>query len=292
MAAMSSAVSASAPAPFLKWAGGKRALLPHLLELAPARIRTYYEPFLGGGALFFALARERRFERAVLADSNAELIGCYRAIQSNANAVIRHLERHPYDERHYYKVRDDLDPKNLSAPERAARLIYLNRAGYNGLYRVNRTGQFNVPFGRHRRPRICDPARLKAVAAALANVELVAGDFEPAVATARPGDFVYFDPPYVPISATSSFTGYAQKGFNLADQERLAALLRDLMGRGVAALLSNSDCPTTRSLYDGLHPRQVSVRRPINSVAGRRGAVGELLVGVGSSRRRASQQTL
>lgn len=289
---MSRAASPSTPAPFLKWAGGKRALLPHLLELAPAQISTYYEPFVGGGALFFALARERRFARAILADRNAELIGCYRAIKANVNAVIRHLERHPYDERHYYKVRDDLDLKKLSAPERAARLIYLNRAGYNGLYRVNSTGQFNVPFGRHRRPRICDPVGLKAVAAALTGVELVVGDFESVVASAKPGDFVYFDPPYVPISASSSFTRYAQQGFDLADQQRLADLFRRLVGRGVAALLSNSDCPTTRSLYDGLAPREVSVRRPINSVAGRRGAVGELLVGGAPARSRPTQQTL
>ncbi len=162
---------------------------------------------------------------------------------------------------------------------RAARIIYLNRCGYNGLYRVNSDGIFNVPYGRYARPRICDPERLRAASRALSGVELVSGDFASIVAQRRLGaqDFVYLDPPYVPLSRTASFTGYAG-GFSMAHQERLAKLLRKLSDRGIAAVLSNSDCAETRRLYEGLAIESLPARRAINSVATRRGPVAELLV--------------
>jgi DNA adenine methylase len=270
-------VSAS-PSPFLKWAGGKRQLLPRILQAVPARMRTYYEPFVGGGAVFFGLvARGLRFERAVLGDANDELIHCYRAVQGDVDAVIRALGRHRYDRDHYYDVRAR-EPSSLSDAGRAARLIFLNRCGYNGLYRVNRAGRFNVPFGRYKDPVICDAPKLRAAARALVGVRLVSGDFERTLDKARSGDFVYLDPPYVPLSPTSSFTAYAKTPFDEVSQARLARVLRELGARKVCALLSNSDCVETRRLYDPALSEQVPVRRAINSVAAGRGSVGELLV--------------
>jgi DNA adenine methylase len=268
--------------PFLKWAGGKRSLLPQIEPLVPRRIDTYYEPFVGGGALFFFLAGEepRRFRRAVLGDGNAELIVCYQAVKDDVEEVIRALVGHTYDQDHFYRVRA-LEPQDLSVAERAARTIYLNRTGFNGLYRVNSSGKFNVPFGRYKKLlQVCRPEQLRRVSQALRgdDVEIVPGDFGAVVAGARRGDFVYFDPPYVPVSATSKFTAYAQLGFGLPDQERLAETLRRLGRREVPALLSNSDCAFTRKLYRGLDPIPVDVRRSINSVASRRGPVSELLV--------------
>jgi len=265
------------PSPFLKWAGGKRQLLPRILGSMPDGVRTYYEPFVGGGAVFFALAARGRFERAVLGDANEELINCYAALQKDVGGVIRALRRHRYDRAHYYAVRAR-EPASMSQAGRAARLIYLNRCGYNGLYRVNRSGQFNVPFGRYKDPVICDEPKLRAASAALQSVKLVHGDFEKTLAGARSGDFVYLDPPYVPLSATSSFTAYAKTPFDAAAQARLAGKLRALGERGVRALLSNSDCAETRALYDPTLSERVPVRRAINSVASGRGSVGELLV--------------
>jgi DNA adenine methylase len=265
------------PAPFLKWAGGKRQLVPQLLACAPAKIDTYYEPFVGGGALFFALYAERRFQRAVLADGNEDLIACYQAIKDDVEAVVAILKSEVRSEEEYYRLRGT-DPATLNPAERAARIIYLNKVGFNGLYRVNSRGKFNVPFGRHLNPTICDEPRLRAASAALQNVKLVCQDFAKTVADATPRDFVYFDPPYVPLSATALFTAYARSPFGPAEQSRLAETLRSLGERKIPALLSNSDCPTTRKIYRGLRPRAVQVRRSINSVGTRRGPVGELLV--------------
>jgi DNA adenine methylase len=264
--------------PFLKWAGGKRQLLPRILALVPPRVRTYYEPFMGGGAVFFALAAAGRFQRAVLGDVNAELVNCYTAIRDDVDAVISRLARMRNAPADYYRVRAQR-PAELSSVARAARVIYLNRCGYNGLYRVNSDGEFNVPFGRYDRPRICDPDRLRAAAGALRAVDIVQGDFASILARRRLSDtdFVYLDPPYVPISRTASFTAYSG-GFSMADQERLAGLLRRLSGKGVPAVLSNSDCDDTRRLYLGLPSQSLPARRAINSVGSRRGPVAELLV--------------
>jgi DNA adenine methylase len=274
---MEDAASRTFALPFLKWAGGKRQLLPAILRLAPDVIDTYYEPFLGGGAVFFALAAERRFRRAVLGDQNRDLISCYQAIRDDVGGVIKALLQHRYDETEYYAIRAR-HPEDLNPAARAARTIYLNRTGFNGLYRVNSSGQFNVPFGRYRSPLICDEARLRAAAEALRGVDLDCRDFATTVAAAGRADFVYFDPPYVPLSSTSSFTAYSKSGFGAAEQERLARLLRALGRRRVPALLSNSDCETTVELYRGLPTERLVVRRNINSVGTGRGGVNELLV--------------
>jgi DNA adenine methylase len=265
-------------APFLKWAGGKRQLLTHIEALLPARIDTYFEPFLGGAAVFFRLASGLRFRRAVLADANPELVNCYQAIRDDVDGVIAALGEFRNNRAQYYRVRRR-DPSKLTPTARAARLIYLNRCGYNGLYRVNSSGQFNVPFGRYRRPVICDVDKLRAASAALQKAKIVCADFAQTLRNVEADDFVYLDPPYVPLSPTSSFTAYAKRNFGLADQQRLAEALRGFAARKVPALLSNSDCETTRELYRGFdHIDSVPARRAINSVAHGRGFVGEILV--------------
>ena len=269
--------------PILKWAGGKTRLVPSILALLPASIETYYEPFVGGAAVFFALASERRFRRAVLSDLNSELVDVYRGVKKDVELVIRLLQdyRRRHDEAAYYRTRE-VDPQSIDLVERAARFIYLNKTGYNGLYRVNRAGQFNVPFGSYVNPAICDEDRLRGAAAALRarGVRLEVGDFGRVTQRATPGDAVYFDPPYVPRSTTASFTSYHSQVFGPAEHKRLAQTLEELTQRRVPTVLSNSDTRFTSQLYDrkrfGI--KRVQVTRPINSKATARGNVGELLV--------------
>lgn len=272
------------PRPFLKWAGGKSQLLGGLRAKVPASFGRYFEPFLGGGALFFAL----RPSRGVLSDVNREIIDCYTAVRDDVTGLVAALRDHRYESKHYYAVRDT-DPAKLSLLERAARTIFLNKTGFNGLYRVNRAGKFNVPFGRYAKPAICDEDNLRACSAALANVELVAGDFETAASRAAAGDFVYFDPPYVPLSRTAAFTAYAPGGFDLGAQARLAAFFGKLADRGVALLLSNSDVPEIRKLYARYRIDTIEASRVINCKATRRGPVNELLVHHGGAGIRAKK---
>jgi len=261
--------------PVLKWAGGKTQLLPQILERLPARIETFFEPFVGGAAVFFALAAEGRFQRAVLADRNPDLVAVYRALQADAEAVIDELSQMRHSEAEYYRIRE-LSPRRLA--QRAARVIYLNKTGYNGLYRVNRSGQFNVPFGRYKKPNICDAENLRAAARVLEGVEIVEADFEEVCVRARPGDAVYLDPPYVPLSKTANFTAYARHPFGPSEHQRLARAFAELERRRVAAVLSNSDTPETRALYRGFRAKKVQVSRAINSRPTARGPIDELLV--------------
>jgi len=268
--------------PILKWAGGKTRLVPLILGRLPSRIGTYVEPFVGGGAVFFALAAERRFKRALLADKNRELIDVYKGVKGDVDGVIALLLEYTrrHSENTYYKTRD-LDPKTLDLAERAARLIYLNRTGYNGLYRVNRAGQFNVPFGRYENPKICNEPRLRAAAEALRTrgVSIKVADFERSCERTEPGDAVYFDPPYVPLSKTASFTNYHSESFGAEEHLRLASTFGALTRRKVAAVLSNSGGKETQRLYqgEGIEVERVLVSRPINSKATSRGAVAELI---------------
>jgi DNA adenine methylase len=269
--------------PILKWAGGKSRLLPLILSRLPAQISTYYEPFVGGGAVFFALAADRRFKRAVLGDKNRELIDVYKGVKADVDGVIALLEDYArqHDEDTYYATRE-LDPGTLDLAQRAARLIYLNKTGYNGLYRVNRQGRFNVPFGRYENPKICNEPRLRAASEVLRGrgVSIKVGDFEALSGRAEPGDAVYFDPPYVPLTKTASFTGYHSEAFGVEEHQRLAGAFASLTQRGVAAVLSNSGGKETKKLYvgDRIDVEKVMVGRPINSSAGKRGAVAELVV--------------
>jgi DNA adenine methylase len=261
----------------LKWAGGKGRLVPRIIDKLPEKIQTYYEPFVGSAAVFFALASQRRFKRAILSDQNRELVDVYRALQVDVQAVITALSPLRYGRETFYRLREQ-DPNKLDLPERAARTIYLNKAGFNGLYRVNRSGQFNVPFGRHTNPTICDESRLVQAAALLKSVKLEVQDFEAACTRAKVGDAVYFDPPYVPLSKTSNFTAYHHVAFDELHHQRLAALFGKLVERGVSVVLSNSDTPLTRKLYSKWHPQKIMVARPINSKKTHRGGVPELLV--------------
>ena len=271
------------PRPFLKWAGGKGQLLPELLARLPKQFRAYHEPFVGGGALFFELYALGRLKAAVhLTDRNPPLIDTYETVRTDVDAVIRRLRRHRNDEAAFYRVRGQ-DPRRLSPAARAARVIYLNKTCYNGLYRENRSGEFNVPFGRYVNPAICDAENLRAVAAALEGATLSCAPYEAVLDRAAPGDLVYFDPPYQPVSATSSFTAYHRDGFGPADQERLRDLFATLAGRGVHVLLSNSDTPLVRSLYGSFAIDRVHASRAINSRADRRGKVAEVIVRAGTN---------
>lgn len=269
--------------PILKWAGGKSRLVPRILSRLPEPIETYYEPFVGGGAVFFALASQGRFKRAVLADLNRDLVDVYKGVKADVDSVIRLLEeyRRRHDRETYYQTRQ-IDPQTLELVERAARLIYLNKTGYNGLYRVNRSGQFNVPFGRYENPSICDEPRLRAAAQALRRrgVTIKVADFEQVSELAKPGDAVYFDPPYVPLSKTANFTGYHSALFGADEHRRLAMTFKELTRRKVEAVLSNSDAKETRLLYKsaGIAIERVLVTRPINSKSTARGKVAELIV--------------
>ena len=266
-------VELPAPRPFLKWVGGKTQLLDQFRPLLPEMFGRYFEPFVGGAALFFAL----RPARSSLRDVNEELVDCYRAIRDDVDAVIAALGKHRYEESHYYKVRE-VDPTSLPRPQRAARTIFLNKTGFNGLYRVNRAGQFNVPFGRHTNPSICDEDNLRSCSLALQGVELEVRDFRRIVRDAVAGDFVYFDPPYAPVSDTADFTAYAAGGFGWADQESLAKVFSDLTAKGVYAMLSNSDTQGVRDLYQGFAIDDVSAARNVNSNIARRGKVAEVVV--------------
>jgi DNA adenine methylase len=261
------------PRPFLKWVGGKRQLLPELLTRRPETFGRYFEPFVGGAALFFELAPAS----SCLSDVNGELVDCYQAIRDNVDAVIAALKQHRYDKDYFYQIRS-LVPSTLTLPERAARTIFLNRTGFNGLYRVNSRGQFNVPFGRYTNPTICDARNLRACSLVLKSARLVVEDFEQAVSGAGRGDFVYFDPPYVPVSNTSYFTSYTPGGFGWDEQQRLASVFARLAERGIQVMLSNSDVPAVRQLYAGFRIDRVEATRRINCDSEGRGKIGEVVV--------------
>ena len=262
--------------PVLKWAGGKSRLVDKICDWLPSEIDTYYEPFVGGAAVFFALLKQGRCRKAVLSDRNPELVNVYKAIKTDVGGVIKALSQWQYDEECYYRVRDGY--KTKSRVEQAARTIYLNKTGYNGLYRVNRSGQFNVPFGRYTNPTICDERNLRLVAECLKHVSLLVGDFEKVCKKAKEGDAVYLDPPYMPVSETAYFTSYDRHPFALAEHKRLARVFSDLAKRQVTAVLSNSDTPDTRKLFQKWSFELLQVPRAINSRASNRGPVSELLV--------------
>jgi len=292
--------------PLLKWAGGKRQLLPQLRRFYPDAFDAYIEPFFGSGAVFFDLhAQGRLRDRDVLlVDSNSDLIGCYEAVRSSPDEVARALDGlaagHARGERaHYYRVRDERfnplrnrlrqkDGRIAYTPELAAMLIYLNRTGFNGLFRVNARGAFNVPPGRYERPSIADRDKLSRAAEALSGprVRLLCGSFESVRDLAKRGDFVYCDPPYAPLSRTSNFTSYTAPRFDQADQRTLQELVVALAHRGCRVLVSNSTADAIAALYErdrtaqaaGLRTLRIRARRAINSNAARRGPVDEFLI--------------
>lgn len=267
--------------PFLKWAGGKRQLLPEIKNYVPKKYNTYYEPFLGGGAILFNLQPKN----ATINDSNTELINCYEVIRDSLEELIEDLKKHENNESYYYEMRE-LDrtttyKDNYDKIKRASRILYLNKTCYNGLFRVNSQGQFNVPFGRYKNPNILDEAVLRAVNKYLNNnkVKVFNTDFEKAVLDAKKGDFVYLDPPYDPVSNTASFTGYDVNGFDKEEQRRLKSVFDDLTSRGCQALLSNADTDFIIKLYGSRYKiEKISATRAINSNALKRGKITEVLV--------------
>jgi DNA adenine methylase len=284
--------------PLLKWAGGKRQLLPELRAHYPPRFARYIEPFFGSGAVFFDLLEAGRLDGrpAHLVDVNPDLIGCYTALRDNAEAVIAALQRlarahAARGDACYYEVRGRFNAARAAGapytPALAAMLVYLNRTGFNGLFRLNRRGAFNVPAGRYTDPTICDAAHLRAVAAALGRPGIVMrlGSFEGTLAAAGSGDFVYCDPPYAPLSRTASFAHYTAGGFTAADQLRLQQAVVAAVRRGATVVLSNSSASEIVRAYSsreavaaGLVVRRVPARRAINSRAAKRGPVEELIV--------------
>lgn len=267
--------------PFLKWAGGKRQLLSKIRPLIPKKMKRYYEPFLGGGAVFLDLQPSE----AHVNDFNAELINCYQVIKASPEELLEQVSGFENTSDCYYRVREmDRSPDFiLMTPlERAARIIYLNKTCFNGLFRVNSQNQFNVPFGNYKNPTIADPAVIRALSRYLNKNKITfsCDDFAEAVKGAKRGDFVYFDPPYDPVSDTSSFTGYSLNGFNRDEQYRLRDLCNDLTGRGVNLMLSNSETDFICELYnDERYTKHVvQARRNINSVGSSRGKVNEVLI--------------
>jgi DNA adenine methylase len=274
--------------PVVKWAGGKARLLDRLLARLPAGVfSTYAEPFVGGGAMFFRLSsyNPRLFKRAILADKNAELVALYQAIKTEVEPLIARVDAYQkeHDRRDtegrsalFYEVRERAPTTNV---ERGARLLFLNKTCFNGLWRVNASGRFNVPFGRHAKPRIHDPEVLLAAHRALAVAEIRNVDFAVATKKLKKGDFAYFDPPYVPVSKTASFTAYASP-FGPDEQDRLARELADLRERGVRCMLSNAATEEMTALYTGhhFHVSEIDAARSINSDPTKRGVVKELVV--------------
>jgi DNA adenine methylase len=264
------------PRPFLKWAGGKSRLIPQYQPYLPKNYQTYYEPFLGGGALFFHLQPQK----AILTDINFDLITTYCCVRDRVEELIALLQEHKskHNRDYYYAVRGKTVDDEL---EQAARFIYLNKTCYNGLYRVNSQGKFNVPLGKYINPNICQADLLRAASAVLSTSEIKQADFTQVLnyATSR-DDFVFFDPPYYPISTTSYFTGYSQNSFGEKDQERLRNTCVELASSGVKVAVCNSDSEFIKKLYQeicfNIYP--IAAARSINSNTKRRGAIQELFI--------------
>lgn len=276
-------IIANKPKPFVKWVGGKRQLLSQfrLRNLYPPekfnpKTGKYFEPFVGGGAVFFDLLPEKAF----LSDLNNELVTTYNIIKSDVENLINSLKKHKIDKEYFLKVRAQ-NPKNLSDINIASRFIYLNRTCFNGMYRVNSTGGFNVPFGKYTNPLICDEENLKKVSKALQNVEIKKQDYKEVLKKAKKGDFIYFDPPYYPINKTSSFTSYTSEAFLDKEQIELRDTFEKLHKKGCFVMLSNSDTPFINKIYSEIKGARISkvfAGRAINSDASKRGKITEVLV--------------
>jgi len=267
-------------APVVKWAGGKRQSLKEILKYIPAKITTYYEPFLGGGALFLKLQPER----AIVNDLSAELMNLYYVLKNNLEELLEDLHKHRNEEEYFYQIREmDRDQgvyANLTAIEKASRTIFLNKTCYNGLFRVNRAGEFNAPFGKYRNPKIVDESKLRAVSEYLKQAEItfLCTDFAEAIKDATVGSFVYLDPPYHPVSKSANFTSYDRGGFNQAEQQRLKLVCDQLHEKGVNFLLSNSATEFVLDLYHDYQIEMIKAKRRMNSDPNKRGAVEEILV--------------
>lgn len=267
--------------PILKWVGGKRQLLSEIMPLINKNCSTYVEPFVGGGAVFFELQPKK----AIINDFNSELINVYQVVRDNVEELISALEKHNElnSEEYFYEVRgiDRTEQfQEMTDIEKAARIIYLNKTCYNGLYRVNAAGHFNSPYGKYKNPNIVNATTLRAMSKYLnkGNIVIRQGDYKEALKGLRKGAFVYLDPPYMPISTSSSFTGYTENGFSYDHQVELKKECDKLRKKGIAFLQSNSDCPEIRDLYKDYEIITVQARRNINSNAKKRGEINEVLI--------------
>jgi len=264
--------------PIVKWVGGKRQLITELKNLMPKKYNKYIEPFIGGGALFFEL----KPQNAIINDYNKDLINLYVVVRDNPEKLIDNIRKHKNKSDYYYETRAlDRDVKvfnKLTPIEKASRFIYLNKTGFNGLYRVNSKGQYNVPFGRYKNPNYCDPDNINACSALLKNTEITSGDFEIIKERVNKGDLVYFDPPYVPLNKTSNFTGYTDKGFDEGMQFRLKELCDYITDIGAYFMLSNSYTDYILELYQEYNIHTVEARRSANSKGTGRGKVKEVIV--------------
>ena len=268
--------------PFLKWVGGKQQLLSQFQRFLPSEINRYLEPFVGGGALFFHMWDTGRLTgQTLLFDNNTELVNTYCVVRDDVEALIEllatHKQRHNKDYYYYIRGLDRLKAE-FTPVERAARFIYLNKTCYNGLYRVNSLGQFNAPMGSYKDPRILNESVLQSASRALQGVAIEAQDFQCVTSIGQPGDFVYFDPPYDPVSKTASFTGYTAGNFGDVDQSTLARVFHELSVKGCLCMLSNSYTDFVRELYQGFRIEIVSARRAVNSRGNGRGSVEEVVI--------------
>jgi DNA adenine methylase len=276
-------IIAEKPKPFVKWVGGKRQLLAQFRRLnlyPPAKfdIKTgrYFEPFVGGGAVFFDLLPKEGY----LSDLNKELVTTYNVIKNDVNGLIKSLKKHKTDKEYFLEIRAQ-DPKILSDLDVASRFIFLNRTCFNGMYRVNSKGGFNVPYGKYSNPLICDEDNLKKVSKALQHVEIKHQDYKEVLKKAKKGDFIYFDPPYYPVSKTASFTSYTAESFLDKEQIELRDTVLELNKRGCFVMLSNSDTPFINKIYSGFKGVRISkveAGRAINSNGSGRGKITEVLV--------------
>ncbi|MBE7318586.1 modification methylase [Staphylococcus sp. HMSC063F03] len=267
--------------PILKWVGGKRQLLSEIVPLIPKNINTYVEPFVGGGAVLFDIQPNK----AIINDSNSELINVYKTIMNNPDELIEELKIHKLNNSsdYFYEIRAidrEKNYKNYTTVNKASRIIYLNKTCYNGLYRVNQSGFFNTPYGRYKNPDIVNEITIKALSKYFNDnhIEIYNEDYSNVISNLDKNDFVYFDPPYVPISTSSSFTGYTEGGFTLENQKELKNYCDKLTEKGVRFLLSNSDSEFIHDLYSDYNIKTVKAKRFINSKAKNRGEINEVLV--------------
>lgn len=267
--------------PFTKWTGGKRQLLPIIKSLMPDNYNNYFEPFIGGGALFFDLSPDK----AVINDFNNELINCYQQIKKYPQKLIELLAKHQENNsKEYYLELRSADRDNridkMTNVERAARIMYMLRVDFNGLYRVNSKNQFNVPYGRYKNPKIVDSDLILSISQYLNsnNIKILTGDFEKTVQDVVAGDFVYFDPPYIPLSETSAFTSYTHEGFTYEDQVRLRDCFKKLDEKGAFVMLSNSSSPLVEELYKDFNIHKVEANRTNGAKTSSRGKISEIIV--------------
>lgn len=267
--------------PILKWVGGKRQLLSDIMPLISKNYSTYVEPFVGGGAVIFELQPKK----AIINDLNAELINVYKVVRDYPDELIKELEIHALNNNsdYFYEIRGmdrEQDYNELDEIKKAARIIYLNKTCYNGLYRVNSAGQFNSPYGKYKNPKIVDSTTIKAMSKFLnqKGIKICQGDYKEVLKGLRKGAFVYLDPPYMPISSSSSFTGYTEGGFSYQKQVELKQECDKLAKKGISFLQSNSDCPEIRELYSDYTILTVKAKRNINSKGNSRGEINEVLI--------------